>query len=488
VQQLLKIQDKNDIEQAARIVCDTAPSSLEVVTRNLQHAASKMPKNKESTTKALRRLATYALRCQCLTSDLHQLANEDNLQKTPSQIVELLLNAVSSTDSNFTCIAALEGEREDIHALLKSLPYNFLRKADNPLKTKLYDFIRQQNNRYLIYGEFSEKSAFRAAQLAIRHLRPAIDIFNFYKNYSALSIFERIVVKQGAQVWELIPAQQGQRKLQPRRDARLLTQKVISSVTNARLEGRILNALEHHTLAHSSADAKIRLVNLWSALECLVGQFGQKESIVERIITAITPIIVWRQVDKIIRYLSICLHNNGFGVNQPSTNLFSNSGYHFVAAEEILRAVSRPENHPEILELLRAANNHPLLLNRVFNVWKTFSDPKSLKREMKLSEQQLRWHLYRIYRARNFIVHHGEEVPWVPQIFDHLQYYFSITLSRILHDLETHKNWNIDDSLYSCNRRLEYIFDALEKAPSQLRIRDFIPQPICLSEEPIWVQ
>jgi hypothetical protein len=128
------------------------------------------------------------------------------------------------------------------------------------------------------------------------------------------------------------------------------------------------------------------------------------------------------------------------------------------------------------------------LRNRIFSLWKIFSDPDALLNDTLTSQQRTSWQLLRIYRARNLIVHYGEEVSNVPHLLDHLQYYFSLTLSRILDSLSSHEQWTVADAVAHWTLREGYLLHQLKHEPSTLRVRDFFPRPIRRLDEVLWPQ
>jgi hypothetical protein len=105
-----------------------------------------------------------------------------------------------------------------------------------------------------------------------------------------------------------------------------------------------------------------------------------------------------------------------------------------------------------------------------------FSNPNKLSEELKLSAKRTEWHLYRIYRARNLIVHEGTEVPHAYQLLGNLHYYFRVTMSRILHGMQLNPNWEVNDSIEHWRSRYNYIIDDLEKNQGRaLEVFDFLP-------------
>ncbi|MDQ8209827.1 hypothetical protein QEH52_20070, partial [Coraliomargarita sp. SDUM461003] len=137
-------------------------------------------------------------------------------------------------------------------------------------------------------------------------------------------------------------------------------------------------------------------------------------------------------MDKVVRYLSISIHY--WLKNNPTIDRSSlpfKLGYKdAVHPEQILKLMCEPKGSAGIVKLLEVVAKHPLLLYRVNEAWKIFHNPVTLQRDLERSSKRLTWHLWRIYRARNLLVHQGVEHDCLPQLSNHLQQYFSWTLSR----------------------------------------------------------
>jgi hypothetical protein len=321
-----------------------------------------------------------------------------------------------------------------------------------------------------------------ALQLAVRKVRPALDIFNFYSRSYSLTLYDDALVAEGSTPVLMKIGAQSLRKLPSRRSAPQLAARAIAEIMPRLLTGRIFNALEHYTLAQTSAAYRVKLVNLWAAIECLATSPTGK-SVIDRVQATVVPIVTWRRIDKITRYIATvltALRSRGSKLGSG----FSVEGV--VSAEEVLLVLCKPENHPDISSLLNAVAAHPLLRNRIFNLWKIFSNPKMLLKDTIASRQRTEWHMLRIYRARNLIVHFGEELSCVPHLLDHLQYYFSLALSRLLDSMSSHEDWTVSDAIAHWTLREGYVRDQLGHSPSILKVRDFFPRPIRRIDELLW--
>ena len=114
------------------------------------------------------------------------------------------------------------------------------------------------------------------------------------------------------------------------------------------------------------------------------------------------------------------------------------------------------------------------------------SDPKMLANQIEESHQRVRWQLYRIYRARNLTVHHGEDIPLVSPMLGSLQYYFSVTLTRILREMVKTAALDVEHAVAQIIRDDEYTRHLLTTEPSRLRTEDFLHDAQSRRGEQLW--
>jgi hypothetical protein len=375
----------------------------------------------------------------------------------------------------YLCILAVRGKPEELQAVARKAGFQLQSHRDIPAHGDGGQFLEATKGAVWLSMEVGASKPLDAARLAARRLRPALDIFNFYQ-HDALAFFDEVLVLSGGTEPTLVrPQRQWLWQVRPRRNARKLTKALLISASDERLVGQVLNALEHYSVAQTSTISRVKLANLWSALECLAGG-DAAESVIGSVCETIAPIVAWRRTGKILSYTARCLQEfrsvagGSLGAGFPAEE----GG---LPSERLLLALARPEGHPAPEELQQFVATHPLLRFRVFSLWKTFSVPKDLAAELKLSRKRIEWHLYRIYRARNLVVHEGQEVADVPHLLENLHYYFSVALSRILHGLNLNPAWEVSDSIAHWRMTYEYTVSSLESRPQILRVPDLLPTP-----------
>ena len=246
---------------------------------------------------------------------------------------------------------------------------------------------------------------------------------------------------------------------------------MLSDTSSIRLPDQLQNALEQHAIAYSSADLK---VNLWIALETLVGRSKTPSSVIGRITEYVTPCVVSYRIREQIKYISISLHDFGFNKSVPDKSGFFEYSLqeNKIIPNELSVALAGKGGSNVQDELCKAVLCHPLLLFRLHLFWeqlgfkkeksRQLSDPIHFKKQLEKSYQRTEWQLRRIYRARNLVVHQGIEKNEFPYLLENLKYYFSTTVQRIINEFRRHPNWTVDECFEYKRIQYKYLIHSLK--------------------------
>ncbi len=458
-----------------------------VMKEALVEATAGLPKTKAAAFNCLRRLATIALRNGRTHEDFSSLMIPASLSRAPEEIVQAISGAIEAPTKEFNCILAVRGQPNELQVIARKVGFRLQSQRDIPDDGPGTQFLQAAHNAVLLSIKMQASKALDAALLAVRQLRPMLDIFNFYR-HDALTFFDEVlVIDADSQSVIVKPQRQWAWQIRKKSTATHLTKSLIASASEERLSGQILNALEHYSLAQTSTVTRVRLANLWSALECLAGG-DTAESVIGSICRVVAPIVAWRRTGKILSYTAKCLGQFG-SVTGGSLGSGFPPGEGGVPSDRLLLALARPEGHPDAEQLQLFAATHPLLRFRIFELWKVLSVPANLAQELKASADRTEWHLHRIYRARNLVVHEGHGVTHTSHLLQNLHYYFCVTLSRILHGMHMNPKWNVSDSITHWRMRYDYTVKSLANRPDILQASDLLPLPRkTLARSKIWTE
>jgi hypothetical protein len=453
--------------------------------KRFSNSVEGLPQEKAAVVRCIRRIATMGLQSGRESSEFLKVVTDDLLQKSPAKVADTIVRSIRPRQAVFDCFFALKGEATAVQQIARKVGFRLVSHRDLPSSGDIAEFTAASKDMVCVAIEQQGLFPGQAVRQASRKLREAADVYNFYKNAPELSVIPVAIATEEKKKHTVVAlGEQAFGHLQPRRSAVEQTKQILD-VTPERLSGRVLNALEHFALAHVGAAQKVQLVNLWSAVECLVGT-SKHDSAIGSICESVAPIVVWRRAEKILRYTARTLQEfresgatgtigDGFPKTQKN-----------VSAECLLLTLALPDNHPHILSLLAFCGGHPLLVNRIFTLWSVFTNPKVVAAELRDSLQRTVWNLWRIYRARNLIVHEGAEVLHVPILLNHLRSYFSTVLSRTLSGMNRNPTWGVDDAIAYGKARANYLIETLEQRPECLRVCDFFAQPQRRGASPLW--
>jgi hypothetical protein len=474
LERIRKTQDARDIHLTCRLLLQRRGEYERVLLESVRRSADGLPKEKHAAYKALRRLAT--LNVQASREDSDVLVTPEAVTEPPETILQSIIGTTLQSSQNYDCVFALIGSQRDIQQVLRAANFRLVR--NNILPQEAVAEVRNAHHEvHFVQITVQARSTRDAISKGRRSLSIGIDVFDLYSNSAALQVADRVFFRlQGSdQFATLRQSEQAFRRLYPRSRAAQKSLETLEMVSQNRLEDRVLSALELHSLAIASSEPRIKLINLWSALESLAG-CCEAESVIERVLTLIVPMLMWRRVDKVVRYTAIAVQQLGNIQQEWSYGSgFTRSHETFVHPWDMMLTLCRPKDHQDITELLAFCGRHPLLVFRVYRLWQQLSDPKELRRTLLLSRDRIVWQLWRIYRARNLVIHDGVEVPFLGTLLDNLQYYTSIVIQRIIHGMKLDPTWDVRQSLEYWNAKSCFILEALDKQPKVLRVSDFFP-------------
>ncbi len=377
--ELAKKSQAKEIAEVAKTLLVHEVAFQQLVQQQLRGAVTKLPQNKQAAFRAIRRLATIAVNAGFRQEDFADLCAPAKFTCSAIDWAEELIARTDlsgrRTARRYRCTFAIDADTKLLKQLARKLQFD-VEHAD-----KVDPALRNAAPKAsFISVEADGNTASDALQSATRRVRPTLDIFNFYSRSYTLTMFpDASVATVGSPPVVLRVGAQSLRKLPTRRSAPLLTARAIAEIMPRLLTGQIFNALEHYTLAQTSSAYRVKLVNLWAAIECLATA-PRGGSVIDRVQVTAVPIVSWRRIDKITRYIATTLTSwRATGAAASLGSGFGTEGV--VSAEEVLLALTKPKDHPDIVSLLQATAPHPLLCNRVFNLWKLFSNPSSLLKD-----------------------------------------------------------------------------------------------------------
>ena len=474
IQRISSATELTQIKDLATLFASASRNPVAQLFDCLHRETSALPKNKERSLAVLKLLATQAIRRHLSADDvalnLHDLRH-DNLVA----ILDRIRGLMEAQTRPFHCVVHLSGDASHVHSLFGRNGFRQARKQDFPLDPMGQKFKESISRETAFRYETEAVSHLGAAALTVQACRRVIDLFNLYQNRASIGLDPDVLVVDGMRTTIVSRHTEQSLATQPSRAAPRLTRDSLQDIRFDDLDLGLENSLEQHSLALSSTEPKASLVGIWTALECLVGSGGRNSNIAS-IVERIAPIVALRRIEKITRYLAVCCHEYLKARSQHPSKSFTRSSFFYFSPRDVLDAITGPERNELVVQLLQDVSDHPLLRFRVYHAWRNFHEPKKIKRDLLDSQQNLHWHLERIYRARNLTVHKGRTPPFVSELVDRAQHYFTRCVSRVLADLREHPTWTVPTTLEQQRQRFHFVVENLASEPQTIPARFLFPR------------
>lgn len=434
------------------------------------NAIEELPRKKKAAHNCIRRIASFAFQHGKEDDDVWEPLNKDTSRETAA-VLKDIVDLSTAGPKKYLCTLAIVGHLPVIHAAIRM--GGLAPIAQSRLPSEYVDEITEPNDQLMFVALEVEATSIRSAVSDSRKkLGIATGLVSLYQN--ALSHVHPLALVQVDHANIVFSqSEQAFRRLHPRSNPIRDVQHAMEMLKDHKVDERLLAAIEFLSLASSSSDPRVRLINSWSSIETLSGGH-EGQTTLERVSSLVVPLVISRHVGRTTRYLAIETQRFGSHIGNSDYGVgFPQSTSKFVAPTEMLKTLASPKNSQSICDLLKFAEN-PLLRYRIYRSWETMHNPKKLSATLEISKKRLRWHIARIYRARNLLVHQGVESPYLVPLLDNLQNYISMAVQRLIHELKRHPRWDIRHGIEYWKGNMDYILSSLPQNPDTLTTGDFI--------------
>ncbi len=188
--------------------------------------------------------------------------------------------------------------------------------------------------------------------------------------------------------------------------------------------------IETHNTAIESQDAKNAFLNLWSIVE-IIGVYDHTDSKIKEILRSIVPVLKRNYVNRVVEELHDYIKAN---VDSAEYNRIISS-LNLTGSEEFKIAclLILPEHEDKRKEMYQALSQHPLIRSRISQLYEdVFKDKKKYVTELNRYAQRLTWHIQRLYRVRNSIIHSGDTDDNLKALVEHLHSYVDEIILEIM--------------------------------------------------------
>lgn len=210
----------------------------------------------------------------------------------------------------------------------------------------------------------------------------------------------------------------------------------------------LMNVLSYHGDAiMQGVEEKYVITMLWTSLEMLFSNGGNTSSKGECVKKALVEIIQRTYIVKRLKYL-----HNDLVANVKAYNKLLIKQYSLDKFDVFVEILFENSETDRVKSVEKTLKNNPLLRTKIFElVDKSLKNGKKIETLLLCHKRKIEWHIERIYRTRNFLVHAGQEFWYEDMIVECLHNYVDFVINYLLVKTES-------------GEYIENIFDVVQEA------------------------
>lgn len=225
---------------------------------------------------------------------------------------------------------------------------------------------------------------------------------------------------------------------------------------------KLLNSFRYFSLSLSAAEDESRFLHAWIALEYLLRE-GEHASIIGPIIKHLPRIMALTYVRKLVVDLTANLRRmraQGTVLAEAGIGLFHRSGNRDdYRIENVFAALQDTSRVAKML----SSTTSPLLKTRISQVASGVVNPKAIQLLMHRNFGDVKWHLQRMYRVRNKLVHSAAIEYDLRQLIGNLDEYYTTVMNTILFAVSEPEEYaSIDAILRSQSAQFDFAVQTLD--------------------------
>lgn len=235
-------------------------------------------------------------------------------------------------------------------------------------------------------------------------------------------------------------------------------EKIANMVNNFRFfQDKLINAIELHSSALDSNEIGNQLLNLWTVIEVLIPTERKNSfSKIVQFCNVITTVLNAQYISSLITQLLLDLRHC-IKETIESQLLIVEKGTNDI--EKMAAILVLTEYQTEKSNIISALSCYPLLRYRIESYSFVLSDRSQIKRLLTAHRKRLSWHIMRIYRNRNMIVHDGSHFPYIDIIVQNLHHYVDTLIDTI--NLYADRGYFTLNTIFMTLQQKEYHYSIL---------------------------
>lgn len=319
-----------------------------------------------------------------------------------------------------------------------------------------FKIIKPLRRYHICYFEIDELDYYTAVAWAYKKINVFLKYYRFLSNQRIYMLYKMgyVFEVESSEMHSLPIVPNGFKTIEVRENEAIV-QTLDSIITRIQTRdstsiANLDKAIELHNSALRQQLPKDGLTNLWSILEVLCPK-AETKSKLDAVLHSVLPVLQNDYFHVVFSSIYQDLKEN-MSKDELDTLL---SHIHGDSEDFKAAAFCLLPEYEELREMqFKAWTNFPLLRDKIYKMYKVRNDKSALFALSNRYEQRVRWHLHRLYRARNAIVHEGRTNPRIQVLAEHLHSYVDNVMNEVAYKLSFNNTLSDISSIFEDTRIL----------------------------------
>lgn len=297
-----------------------------------------------------------------------------------------------------------------------------------------YHHFKSDRNKVIVYFKnIKARCPNSAAKVAYSFIDMLFSFYKFVGDKKSISMQNKAMVIEGDNKPVFVAAKRQAFNIVEEPDYEQIGEQSDALITgllsNAEDEYFMLSkAIELHNTAISVSDLKSGFLNLWSSLEVL-SQGSDADSKLGPVLDLVLPILKKDYIVTQVQEFERALKDN---LSEEEYNgILKRIDIHGCEKKKIFHLIFLEEYKELRADVLKQLASFPVLRSRL-SLLSSANTTKKLNVMISSYVQRIKWHLYRMYRTRNGIVHSGDAPQNLRYLCEHLHSYLDSTANEFI--------------------------------------------------------
>jgi len=339
----------------------------------------------------------------------------------------------------FNCFTFEEYQYQVVFGINKKASFMFGKLDHITVRPPTFDEKRklnlQRSDDYIAMIELTSIDAYSAFDDAVKHMNTILSLHRVNQHESKLFITTKAIVckKKSDDNWILMHSSINPIKKKGNSSDLHALFNNITLTNSIELPSAFYRAIALHNGAIESKEISNQLLNLWTMIEVLIDAKRDNEDKINTICVVLGAILnrcyIYSSIEQLLHDVKACAISD-------VSNIFSKvniNGQELDETEQLALLLSLEKYKNLLTELLASLQEYPLLVYRL----EMFSehilcDSQSIYEYLNRHAKRIQWHIMRIYRNRNMIVHSGSYMPYRDMIVENLHFYVDVLMDTLI--------------------------------------------------------